>query len=267
MADEGRGGPAWVSFLPPHWRNKLDAATARAISGEFLGTFLFVFLASTGSGTALAVGISYAVASYAVSALSGGHLNPIISIAFALSGHQHAALTGLYVIAQVLAAITASLVEAILLPGVHIGHNSKVTAPGCFPAGLFHTGWIATIVWEFVLTFLFLTVVYGVFIGHQKFAPVAPLAAGLAIYAAIESGGTYTGAILNPVRLIGPAIVFLCGWKIFWFYIFGQLLAAFAAALFAVSNFGTGPAYSDNRDELNDRTGGHLGERLMPEGA
>ena len=33
--------------------------------------------------------------------LPGGHVNPIISISFALSGHQHAILSGLYVIAQV----------------------------------------------------------------------------------------------------------------------------------------------------------------------
>lgn len=70
------------------------AAYCALPQGEFVGTFLFVFLATTGTGTALAIGVSYTVASYAVAALSGGHLNPLISIAFALSGHQHAALSG-----------------------------------------------------------------------------------------------------------------------------------------------------------------------------
>lgn len=260
-----RDQPAWVDLLPPRWHNEIDAPTAKALTGEFIGTMLFVFLATTGSGTALAVGISYAVASYAVAALSGGHLNPVVSIAYALSGHQHAALSGLYIVAQILGSVAAALVEVVLLPGVHIGHHSHVIAPGCIPAGLHHTGWFATILWEFILTFIFLAVVYGTFIGHPKFSPLAPLAAGLAIYAAIEAGGAYTGAILNPARLIGPALVFFCGWKRFWFYIIGQLLAAFAAAAFAAGNFGTGPAYAENRDELYERGGGRLTEGLMPE--
>lgn len=33
------------------------------LQGEFIGTFLFVFLATTGAGTALAIGVSYTVAS------------------------------------------------------------------------------------------------------------------------------------------------------------------------------------------------------------
>jgi len=82
--------------LPHSWLLKiwLNTRPSLPLQGEFIGTMLFVFLATTGSGTALAVGISYAVASYAVAALSGGHLNPVVSIAFALSGHQHAALSG-----------------------------------------------------------------------------------------------------------------------------------------------------------------------------
>jgi glycerol uptake facilitator-like aquaporin len=111
-----RDMPGWMSLLPPRWRNEIDKDTARAIAGEFVGTFLFVFLATTGTRTALAVGVAYTVASYSVAALSGGHLNPLISIAFALSGHQHAAQSGLYIIAQILGSIAAALVEGFLLP-------------------------------------------------------------------------------------------------------------------------------------------------------
>lgn len=260
-----RDMPSWMSLLPPRWRNEIDKDTARAIAGEFVGTFLFVFLSTTGTRTALAVGVAYTITSYSVAALSGGHLNPLISIAFALSGHQHAAQSGLYIIAQILGSIAAALVEGLLLPGIHIGHNSHALPPGCLPHLLHSSGWFGTILWELILSSVFLLVVYGTFIGHPKFQPVGPLAAGLAIYAAIESGGTYSGAVINPARLIGSAVVFLCGWRRFWFYIIGELLAAFIVAGFATTYWGVGPAYAENRDELYDRAGGRLSEGLMPE--
>ena len=91
-----RDMPSWMSLLPPRWRNEIDKDTARAIAvrlllhaegaevaievckhlaadvdhavclylqGEFVGTFLFVFLSTTGTRTALAVGVAYTVAS------------------------------------------------------------------------------------------------------------------------------------------------------------------------------------------------------------
>lgn len=253
-----------VAFLPPRWRaGAIGPEEGKAVSAELVGTLVFVFLANL-SSTALGVGVSYAVASYGVSALSGGHLNPVISLAQAFSGHMHFALAGLYVLAQALGSIAAALLEAVLIPGVHLGHHSQFTPPGC----LVHhtTNWFHLVLWEFILTFIFIMVVYGVFVGHEKFSAVAPLAAGLTIYAAIEAGGEYSGAIVNPARLIGPAIVFLCGWKHFWLYILAHLLAAVAGAFFAVGNFGAGPVYGNNRDDLDERVPG-LGERLMPEDA
>lgn len=46
------------------------------------------------------MGISYAVLSYAVSPLSGGQLNPVVTLAQAFSGHTHFATAGLYIVAQ-----------------------------------------------------------------------------------------------------------------------------------------------------------------------
>jgi len=263
MARDGRTA-GWVHLVPPRWRARIDNATAIALQAEFVGTMLFVFAAANVS-SALAVGISYAVLSYATGPLSGGQLNPIISLAQALSGHSHFATAGLYIVAQVLGGIAGSLLEGLLMPGVHIGHNKHVVPAGCF--SVHDVGVIRLILIEFVFSFLFLMVLYGTAVArpNSSFTPVAPLAAGLAIYVAIEAGGSLTGSPLNPARLIGPAIVFFCNFRHFWAWLAGELLAAVAAAAFAAGSFGVGDAYADNREELNRHAPGELGDRLMPE--
>jgi len=263
MARDATAAP-WVRLVPPRWRDRIDNATALALQAEFLGTLLFVFAAANVS-SALAVGISYAVLSYATSPLSGGHLNPIVTLAQALSGHAHFATAGLYIVAQVLGGIAGSLLEGLLMPGVHIGHNKHVVPSGCF--AVHDVGVIRLIVIEFVFSFLFLMVIYSCAVAspNNRFVPVAPLAAGLALYVAIEASGSVTGSPLNPARLIGPAIVFFCNWRHFWAWLAGEVLAAIAAAAYAAGSYGVGTAYAENRESVNRHVPGELGDRLMPE--
>ena len=79
------------------------------------------------------------------------------------------------------------------------------------------------VVLEFIFTFLFICVLYGTAVGTSGngFTVLSPLAAGLAIYVSIEAVGPYTGAPLNPARLIGPAVVFFCNWRHFWVWLAG----------------------------------------------
>ena len=94
---------------------------------------------------------------------------------------------------------------------------------------------------------------------------LSPLAAGLALYVSVEAVGPFTGAPLNPARLVGPAVVFLCNWRSFWLWTVAEVLAALAAAAFAAGSFGVGDAYSDNQATLDRHVGEGLGERLMPD--
>lgn len=246
-----------AGLLPPRWTGTMDAATSRAVSAEFLGTLIFCFLANT-SSSALGVASAYAVSSYLAAPMSSGHLNPAITLAQALSGHTQLFIASLYIAAQICGGIAGALLEALLLPGIHIGHQ-KLSLPGCFD--VHNASWFHAIIWEAGLTFMFVAVIYATTVGRKDFNTIAPLAGGLALYAAVQSGSIYTGAILNPARLIGPAVVFLCGWKRFWFNLLGQLIGASVASGFAISNFGIGPAYNENRGELDSR----LGDRLLPE--
>ena len=84
------------------------------------------------------------------------------------------------------------------------------------------------VVLEFIFTFLFIAVIYGTAVGTSGngFTILSPLAAGLAIYVSIEAVGPYTGAPLNPARLIGPAVVFFCNWRHFWAWLAGAFSVA-----------------------------------------
>jgi glycerol uptake facilitator-like aquaporin len=102
-------------FVPPG----RDARLLRAGYAEFLGTLLFQFLVGFSKTDPLAAGLSYGVLVYSTQHVSGGHLNPAITIAASLSGHFHW-ITGLiYIIAQVLGAVVGALLQVALVPGVH----------------------------------------------------------------------------------------------------------------------------------------------------
>ena len=59
-----------------------------------------------------------------------------------------------------------------------------------------------------------------------------------------RAGFEYSGAALNPARLIGPALIFLCTpQRSFWFYLIGELLGAILAAGVSAGAYGAGRAY------------------------
>jgi len=54
-------------------------------------------------------------------------------------------------------------------------------------------------------------------------------------------GGPYSGAALNPARVLGPSMVFHCYWDTVPVYVSAQLLGAFLAALLTMPLYGFGP--------------------------
>ncbi len=61
-------------------------------------------------------------------------------------------------------------------------------------------------------TFVLVGTVYSVAVGEPSFGIVGPLAVGLSVFATAIAGGAFTGAALNPARVLGPAIVWGCNW-------------------------------------------------------
>lgn len=220
-------------------RNEL----ARKLIAEFVGVFLFEIFGGAapprGVEAAPANGFALAAVIYAFCNISGGHINPAVSFALMLTGHQKPRETFLYIVIQVLGAIFGSLMYSALIPGLWPGMPTfqDGTSPGCFhPSNGINLG--HAFMWEALMTMLLVLTVYGTAACKPGHGSLAPLAIGLSLYAAALTGGPYTGASLNPARTIGPAVVYICEGGAAITYIFAEFFGALLAAAFAVFVYG-----------------------------
>ncbi len=99
------------------------------------------------------------------------------------------------------------------------------------------------------MTFTLISCVYACGVAKPGHGSFTPLAVGLALVSCAGSGAQWTGAALNPARVIGPLAVYKCGTNIAYIYILAELVAAIAAcAVFAfVSGFGPLNPYTSMR--------------------
>eukprot|EP00933_Yihiella_yeosuensis_P029950 TRINITY_DN235_c0_g1_i2.p1 TRINITY_DN235_c0_g1~~TRINITY_DN235_c0_g1_i2.p1 ORF type:complete len:363 (-),score=60.34 TRINITY_DN235_c0_g1_i2:390-1400(-) len=210
---------------------------------EFIGVMFFQILGATaGPGMGAFVnGFALAIWIYTAANISGGHLNPAVTVSIWACGFFPLTHTVIYILLQIAGAIIGSLVTAGLVPGATVGMGDG--GPGCFDyssaidSRLDHGNIFS---WELVMTFTLISVVYACGISKPGHGSHTPFAVGLALLTCAGSGGQYTGAALNPARVIGPRAVFHCGKREAGVYIIAQLVAAILACLvFAfVSGFG-----------------------------
>jgi aquaporin NIP len=198
----------------------------RAHVAELVGTFTLVF-AGCGAiavgelsdlGVAIAFGLAIAVMIYALGHVSGAHLNPAVSVAFALGRHFPWSRAMTYSIAQITGAVAGAAVLRLTLGfGVTLG----VTQPSGSD--------LQALAWEGVLTFFLVLVVTAVATDTRAVGEAAALAIGGAVTLGSLVGGPVSGASMNPARSIGPALVSgdLAG---LWVYLVGPLAGAVVAA-------------------------------------
>lgn len=138
-------------------------------------------------------------------------------------------------------AIFGSLLAAGLVPGLLVGKGADFGI-GCFGGGTLAKGLTKGQLfgWEAIMTFFLISCVYACGIAKPGHGSHTPLAVGLVLLACAGTGGRFTGAALNPARVIGPLAVFHCGQDTAFIYILAQVFAALCAcAIFAVvSGFG-----------------------------
>ncbi len=166
---------------------------------------------------------------YVAGGVSGAHINPAVTIAFALRrGFSWAKVPG-YIIAQVLGAfLGAALVYWVYFQAIDANEvANKITRDGgsdvgifvTGPAGYFHTYW-GPILTEIVGTAFLIIFVFAVIdlMNLPPRANMGPLIIGLAVFAIGTSLGANTGYAINPARDFGPRV---------WAYIEGWGSAAF----------------------------------------
>ncbi|KAL0023511.1 hypothetical protein WJX79_005411 [Trebouxia sp. C0005] len=181
-------------------------------------------------------GIALALSVYITANISGGHVNPAVTLAAMLTGHISIVKGLAFIIFQVFGACLGILMIAGLVPGSYVGMGNHgtgcfTTAPGVSLGMLFG--------WEVIMTFVLVSVVYAVAIGDPSFGAMGPLAVGLSLLALVFAGLNYTGTAINPARALGPAIVFHCHWDKVWLYVIAECVGGLAAGLMA------GPLYEN----------------------
>jgi aquaporin Z len=221
----------------------------RRIFSELLGTFLLVFVAAGGGMVNARLGGVPAAARVVAPALmvmavilfmgavSGAHLNPAVTVSFAVRGDFPWRRVPRYVIAQFLGAVLATLLLWALL-GKHGPAGLTLPGPGI-------STWIAML-WEMVLTVGLVSTILGTASGAQQVGAIAAIGVGSYIALAGLFGGPVSGASMNPARSLGPALV-LGDWNSWWAYLVGPI----AGGVIAV-----GIAYI-----LRGRGGGEVGTR------
>ena len=191
------------------------------LAAEFLGTFAVVFVAA---GTlcaqqylreagqpvigsleyALAYGLITAAMMAALGHVSGGHLNPAITLGLWVTRRTGTINALFYCIAQTLGGIAAAYALVAVLPDAGWAASGlRMITPGLIAD---FSRWNAMVL-ECGITAIVVFVYFGFGIGTQeKFPPLAGFAVGAALSVATLFAGPFTGAALNPARVLGPAL-------------------------------------------------------------
>lgn len=195
------------------------------ILAEGVGTFILVF-AGTGAimvnvmteGVITHLGVSFvfgavvAAMIYATGHISGAHFNPAVTLAFWSSKvlPTHKVLP--YLVGQLSGGVLASLLLRLSLGNIG---NMGATLP-------LNDNWLQSLILETVLTFILMFVILGS--GLDRRAPVgfAGVAIGLTVGLEAACMGPVTGASMNPVRSLAPALIANL-WQHQWLYIVGPI--------------------------------------------
>ena len=211
---------------------------ARRLVAEALGTFGLVFVGAAvvvvnGGfpnsgigllGIALAHAVVLSVMITATMTISGGHLNPAITVGLLVTRRIDFWSAIAYVLTQLAAACVAALLVKLLLPPAAV-LNAVVGTP--IIAGSTSLG--QAIGLELIFTFFLMSAVFGTAVSPD--APrVGGFGIGMVLLFDILVGGPLTGAAMNPARAFGPAVVSgeWVGQLVYWI---GPIAGAILAAL------------------------------------
>ena len=208
-----------------------SAPLRHALVAEAFGTFALVFAgagavmvdAKTGElghvGVAITFGLVIMAMIYAVGHISGAHFNAAVTLSFALTRHFPWPRAASYWSAQFVGAVTAAAILRGSLGNIaHVG----ATLPSGSDAQSF--------LWELVMTAFLMFVVMAVATDTRAVGEAAAIAIGGTIGLDAMFGGPISGASMNPMRSLGPALV-SGDLHALWIYLTAPLIGAAAGAV------------------------------------
>jgi aquaporin Z len=208
--------------------------TGRKLLAEGIGTFFLCFAGIAAIvnahnnllGVALAHGIALSVAVSCFGGISGGLVNPALTIGFLVTGRIKPLLAVLYIVSQLVGATLAALACKWMFPAEAVeSAQLGIPLPGA---------WVSLPVLlgtEAILTFLLMTAVFGTAVDPRgQRVNIGGFAIGLTVTFDILAGGPVTGASMNPARSFGPALV-QGHFDLHWCYWVAPIVGAVIAAL------------------------------------
>ncbi|KAL8150431.1 hypothetical protein V2J09_020239 [Rumex salicifolius] len=221
----------------------------RAGIAEFIATFLFLYVSvltvmgvkrSTTNCTSVGIqGIAWAfggmifVLVYCTAGISGGHINPAVTLGLLLARKLSLTRAVFYMIMQCLGAVCGAGVVKGLQPKQYqlLGGGANIVAPG-YTKG---DGLGAEIVGTFVLVYTVLSATDAKRKARDSHVPVlAPLPIGFAVFLVHLATIPITGTGINPARSLGAAIIYNNSkvWSDHWIFWVGPLIGAALAAAY-----------------------------------
>lgn len=243
--------PSPLGPLPRHERSVIDRVTDfndpreewRRLLAEALGTFFLVLVAAGGgmmsqafpgvisrSAALVAPALMVMAVILFMGKISGAHLNPAVSIAFALRRDFPSQRVPGYIVAQLTGGTLAALILRVVI-NVSAKFGSNYPAHGYSDAAAF---WM-----ELILTMGLVSVILGTASGAQNVGIFGAFGVGGYIAAAGLWGSPISGASMNPARTFGPDLVSTT-FTGYWIYVLGPTVGATFAVLIAFALRGRG---------------------------
>ena len=220
----------------------MSNSLAPKLAAEFIGTFALVFIgagaaAVVGNGAGLggisavafAHGLTIMAFAFAYGNISGGHMNPAVTVGILAAGAIRVGDAFGYIASQLAGGITGAALLWTVLGGAATGLGMPQLAHGLVVGATTITITpTAGFAIEAALAFFLVTVVLSTAVADRA-GNLAPLAIGMTLTLNIMMGGALTGAPFNPARALGPMVA-TGGFTNAWLYMTAPLVGAVIAA-------------------------------------
>jgi aquaporin Z/aquaporin NIP len=222
--------------------SRIGQNMALAAGAEAVGTFVLVYggtavavaavlrrpvagPAYDSLATPLAFGLALLIVVAAIGHVSGGHVNPAVTIGLAAAGAFPWRYVPVYVIAQIAGAVVGALATWVTFGGAA---RAEANLAATVPTGGTGVGTVVLI--EALVTFILVFAVVSVATDERVPAGLAPVAVGAALAVGVLVAGPATGGSVNPARTLGPALV-SGQFTALWAYLVGPVVGGVVAAL------------------------------------
>ena len=224
----------------------------RKYAAEFTGSFMLVLFAAGSvmasdmldAGPAqiiggAASGLVLMIIIWIFAGVSGGHVNPALTLALAVIGRFPFRLLPGYIVSQLAGSACAGLCLLWML-----GNSGQMGAN--LPNAGLGIGSLQAFSIEIVLSFIMMVVIMGAVMLPDRLKHLAPVPIGAIVGIEVMLFGGIAGAAMNPARAFGPFLA-LGDWQYFWIYLLGPVAGITAAAVLFCVIFLNRPYFLDRK--------------------